>query len=116
MTSSTVWRSSLPGATFETAASRLGSRRGSSSEGDRVKPSSAAAQSGLVSLLSFDGLFGIESGANRLADGLGVRHLKCAMTGRAFRGHDPGEAELRAFLQPAVRLRRTAPTAPSPRL
>src|SRR5665213_3906587 len=105
ITSSTAWRSAVPGAIFSIAFSSPGSRRGSSSDGVRVKPSSGGSRSALVSLVSFGGgLFDIESCANRLADRLGVRHLKCATRRRPLRRDDPGEAELRALLQPPVDL------------
>src|SRR5438309_11971623 len=106
MTSSTAWRSAVPGATFVIAAISAGSRRGSSSEGVRVKPSSPAGQSALPCLLSFGGLVVIESGADRLTQRLGPRHPKCAMLRCPFRSDDCPEAELRALLQPPVGLRR----------
>src|SRR3954447_1922991 len=111
MTSSTACRSAVPGATFVIAAISAGSRRGSSSEGVRVKPSSPAGQSALPCLLSFGGLVVIESGADRLTERLGPRHPKCATAWRPFRGDDGPEPELRALLEPPVGLSRR-PQAP----
>src|SRR5581483_1023061 len=102
MTSSTACRRGWPGAIFSIAARRAASRRGSSSEGVRVNPSSPR-RSALRSLVSFVGSV-IEPRFDRLSQRLGLRDLQCATAGRAGRGDDEPHAELRAFLQPAVGL------------
>src|SRR5258708_3857794 len=100
MTSSTAWRIGVPGAIVSIAARSFGSRRGSSSEGERVKPSSVLRRSDF----SF-GSFGIESGLYRLTEGLRLDALQCAMTRRSLRGDDGREPELGAFLEAPVGLR-----------
>src|SRR5439155_25505753 len=108
ITSSTACRSGVPGATVSIAASRCGSRRGSSSEGVRVKPSSVLSRSGFVcSLGSFGiGTATVETGLDRLAERLRLHDLQCATRGGAARSHDGGETELAALLEPPVGLRR----------
>src|SRR5215831_2462666 len=106
MMSSTAWRSSVPGAIFAIAASRLGMRRGSSSEGIRVKPRSASARSGLSPLVSFVGSFSIalQTGSDRGAERLRRVDAHLAMGSSAVRGDDGGEAELCALLHPSFSL------------
>src|ERR1041385_6047147 len=90
MMSSIPCRSSLPGATRALEASRRGSRRGSSSEGERVNPSVPACLSPLS---------GIEPRLDRVSQRVVLLHLEFATRGGSRRDHDAVEAELRAFLQ-----------------
>src|SRR5581483_7614957 len=101
MTSSTAWRSGVPGAIVWIAVSRFGSRRGSSSEGVRVKPSS-----GCCFVVSFGSFCGIESDLDRLAERLRFRDLQFAMARGAFRDNGPAEAELGGLLQAPLGLGR----------
>src|SRR6266478_499871 len=95
MMSSMPWRSSVPGATRAIDASRRGSRRGSSSDGERVKPSVPACLSPLS---------GIESRLDRVFQRVVLLHVEFAMRGGSRRDDDAIEAELRAFLQPPLGL------------
>src|SRR5262249_33547120 len=106
MMSSTAWRSSVPGAIFAIAASRLGLRRGSSSDGIRVQPRSASARPGLPPLVPFVGSFSIalQPGSDRGAERLRRVDPHLAMGSSAVRSDDGGEAELRALLQPPFSL------------
>src|SRR5579859_3607456 len=104
MMSSTAWRSSVPGAIVSIACSRAGSRRGSSSDGVRVYPGSPPT---LVSFVSF-GSIAIEPRLDRLTQRLGLRNCNLATGGRSGRRDDAAQAELRALLEAAVRLRRRA--------
>src|SRR3954447_8882025 len=97
----------VPGAIVSTAASRFGSRRGSSSDGVRVNPRSLR-RSGFV--VSF-GSFGIESRLDRVAQRFRLGDSNLAMRGRAARSHDGLEPELRALLEAPVGLRHLAEAA-----
>src|SRR5438445_7311145 len=107
ITSSTACRIGVPGAIVSTAASRFGSRRGSSSDGVRVKPRSLR-RSGFV--VSF-GSFGIESRFDGLAQRFRLGDPNLAMRGRAARNHDGFEPELRALLEAPLSLSRLAQAA-----
>src|SRR5215218_4079844 len=103
MMSSMPARSSVPGAMRAMAPRSCALRRGSSSDGVRVKPRSTALPSRL-GLLPF--VWATNSYSNRSPDRVGLLHAKCAMGGRApWRDH-VGQAQLRAFLEPALGLRR----------
>src|SRR5437868_14609820 len=104
MTSSTACRNGVPGAIFSIAARSAASRRGSSSEGVRVNPSSPS-RSALRSLVSLVGSVVIESRPDRLAQRLGLRYLECAMGRGADRGDDEPEAQLRALVEAPLGLR-----------
>src|SRR5215472_18973970 len=110
ITSSTAWRSSVPGAIFSIAASRSDFRRGSPSEGIRVKPRSASGRPNLSCLVSLVGSFSIalQTGSDRGAEGLRGLDPHLAMARSAVRGDDPGEAELCALLEPPLDLGRRA--------
>src|SRR6266446_7939148 len=97
MMSSMPWRSSVPGATRAIDASRRGSRRGSCSDGERVKPSVPACLSPLS---------GIEPRLDRVPQRVVLLHAEFAMRGGSRRDDDAIEAELRAFLQPPLGLGR----------
>src|SRR3954462_14405228 len=88
--------SSVPGATGAIEASSRGSRRGSPSEGERVKP---RAPTCCLSALS-----GIESRLHRVSQRLLLQHVEFATRRGSFRGYRDGEPELRAFLQPPLGL------------
>src|SRR5215470_13840157 len=107
MTSSIACRSSDPGATFAIAASSFGSRRGSSSDGVRVKPRAAPV---LSSRLASLGSIAIESAPDRSAQGLLAPHGDLAMRRRTCRGQNLGETELAALLETPLRLGRRAET------
>src|SRR4029453_13007269 len=97
MMSSIPCLSSVPGATRAIDASRRGSRRGSSSDGERVKPSVP----GCLSPLS-----GIEPRLDRMPQRVVRFYAEFAMRGGSRRDDDAIEAELCAFLQPPLRLGR----------
>src|ERR1043166_732280 len=81
---------SVPGATRSIEWSRRGSRRGSSSDGERVKPSIP----GCLSALS-----GIEPRLDRVLQRVVFVNAEFAMRGGPHRDHDAIQAELRALLQ-----------------
>src|SRR6478672_1379814 len=88
MMSSIPCRSSVPGARRAIDASRRGSRRGSSSDGERVNPR--------IPCLS--PLSGIQARLDRLSQRPLLLYVEFAMSGGAG-GHDyVGQAELRALL------------------
>src|SRR3954471_6573034 len=97
MMSSIPCRRSVPGATRAIEPSRRGSRRGSSSDGERVKPSVP----GCLSALS-----GIESRLDRVLQRVVLLYAEFATRGGPRRDQDAFEAELRAFLQPPFCLSR----------
>src|SRR3954453_21051557 len=101
MMSSMPERSSVPGAMRAIASSSWALRRGSSSEGVRVKPRSTALPSRL-GLLPF--FWATDSHSDRSTDRVGLVHAKFAMGGRAPCRDHHGEAELRAFLEAALGL------------
>src|SRR5436305_14462215 len=113
MTSSTAWRSSVPGATLAMAASRSGLRRGSSSTGIRVKPRTPRGGGSDWSLVSFVGSFciGVQPGSDRGPECLRGLDPNLAMRRSSGRGDDGREPELRALLQPPLGLRRRAEAA-----
>src|SRR5439155_2862130 len=86
-----------------------GSRRGSSSEGVRVKPSSPLSRSDLV--VAAFGSIPIQPRLDRLPQRLRLRHAKCAMTGGSLRCNDRLQPELGALLEAPVGLRRLAEPA-----
>src|SRR3954451_14051087 len=94
MMSSMPCLSSVPGATRAIEASSRGSRRGSSSEGERVKP---RAPTCCLSALS-----GIESRLHRVSQRLLLQHVEFATRRGSCRDYRDGEPELRAFLQPPL--------------
>src|ERR687885_2733854 len=102
MMSSIPWRSSVPGAIRSIAARSFGSRRGSSSEGVRVKPSGTVPRSSRLAVFSSDR---IEPRANRLPERLHLLHAQFATSGRARRRDDLREPELRALLEAPLALR-----------
>src|SRR4051812_23963859 len=91
MMSSMPCLSSVPGATRAIEARSRGSRRGSSSEGERVKP---RAPTCCLSALS-----GIEPRLHRVSQRLLLQHAEFATRGGSCRDDRDGEPELRAFLQ-----------------
>src|SRR6266852_4464533 len=93
MMSSIPCRSSVPGATRSIDASRRGSRRGSCSDGERVKPSVLACLSPLS---------GIESRLDRVFQRVVLLLVEFAMRGGSRRNDDAIEAELCAFLEPPL--------------
>src|SRR3954463_3729844 len=94
MMSSIPCRSSVPGARRAIDASRRGSRRGSSPDGDRVNPR--------IPCLS--PLSGIQARLNRLSQRLLLLHVEFA-TNRGSGGDDDiDQAELRALLEPPLSL------------
>src|SRR5918911_1887736 len=103
MMSSIPWRSSVPGAMRSIAASSFGSRRGSSSEGVRVKPSNDAPRSSRLGVFSS---CCIEPPADGLPQRLHLLHVQFATGGCAGRSDGPVQAELRALLEPPLALRR----------
>src|ERR1700751_5633591 len=134
MTSSTAWRSSVPGATVAIAARSSGFRRGSSSAGMRVNPRSprrsrscpglacgepvflpdvggfAADVSSLRSVVSF-GSIAIEPRLDRLPQRVcGFDHDSAIRRG-SRRRDDGGEPQLRALLEPPFCLRSRAEAA-----
>src|ERR1043166_2263407 len=90
MMSSIPCRSSLPGAPRAIEASRRGSRRGSSSDGERVNPSVPACLSPLS---------GIEPPLDRVSQRVVFLHVEFATRGGSRRDHDTIEAQLHAFLE-----------------
>src|SRR5205823_655716 len=100
MMSSIPCRTSVPGAMRSIEASRRGSRRGSSSDGVRVKPR-------CLSVLSGD----IECGPDRSAEGLVRFDTQFATRRGSGRGDDCDEAELGALLEAAIDLGRRAQPA-----
>src|SRR5690242_8831965 len=111
MTSSTACRTGVPGAIVLIAASSWVSRRGSSSDGVRVNPRSVCDL--VISLWS---LCGIERGLDRVAQRVHLGHAQFATSRRAARSDDPVEAELRAFLEAPLGLRRLAEASREPDL
>src|SRR5262245_46424213 len=107
MMSSIPWRSSVPGATRAIDANRRGSRRGSCSDGERVKPRVP----GSLSVLS-----GIEPRLDRVSERVVLLDFEFAMRGGAPRGDDAIEAELCALVQPALGLGGRAQAAGEPDL
>src|SRR5436309_10035863 len=102
MMSSIPCLSSVPGATRAIDASRRGSRRGSSSDGERVKP---RAPTCCLSALS-----GIEPRLDRVSERLLLQHLEFATRCGSCRDDRNGKAEFRTFLQAPLGLcRRTQP-------
>src|SRR5437016_2219848 len=108
MMSSIPCRSSVPGAIRAIEPSRRGSRRGSSSEGERVKPRLLA---DCLSVLSV-----IEPRLDRASKRVVLLDSDLAMSGGVRRGERRGQAELCALLQPPFRLRRRAQAAGQPEL
>src|SRR5918995_6438069 len=106
-------RSSVPGATRAIASRSLALRRGSSSDGVRVKPRSTALPSRLSLLL-----FAVATNAHpdRSPECLRLLEPKFAMARSAVRRDDGREPELRALLEPPLRLRRGAEAARQPDL
>src|SRR5512132_475646 len=100
MMSSIPCLSSVPGATRAMEASRRGSRRGSSSEGERVKPSAPTC---CLSALS-----GIQSRLHRVPQRLLLQDAEFATRGGSRRDDRGREAELRAFLEAPLSLGRWA--------
>src|SRR5947208_16837951 len=98
MMSSIPCLSSVPGATRAIDASRRGSRRGSSSDGERVKP---RAPTCCLSALS-----GIEPRLDRVSERLLLQHGEFAMRSSSSRDERDREPELSAFLQAPLGLRR----------
>src|SRR5438067_424743 len=107
MMSSIPCRSSVPGATRSIDVSSRGSRRGSSSEGERVKPSVPACLSPLS---------GIEPRLDRVSQRIVLFDAEFATRGGSGRDHHTIEAELRAFLHAPLRLCRGSQTPRQPDL
>src|SRR4051794_4318456 len=95
MMSSIPCRSSVPGASRATDASRRGSRRGSSSDGERVNPR--------IPCLS--PLSGIQARLDRLSQRVLLLHVEFATNCGAGGDDDVGYAKLGALLEPPLRLR-----------
>src|SRR5436305_13077991 len=112
MMSSIPWRSGVPGAIRATAPSTSGSIRGSSSAALRGKPSGAA---GLRPSLSVLGSVAIEPLADRPSQRVRFDNAKFA-TRRSRGCDDLLQAELRAFFDPPLGLRRGAKAAGQPEL
>ena len=111
MTSSTAWRSGVPGAIFSIAASslRVAARV---VLGRRAREAELAARLGSSSLVSFAARSASSPARDRLAQRLRLRRPEvCHARWRACRGDDAREAELRALLEPAVGLGRRAEAA-----
>src|SRR5438445_12711741 len=108
MMSSIPCRSSVPGAIRAIDPSRRGSRRGSSSEGVRVKPRLLAA---CLSVLSVT-----QAHLDRASKRVALLDPDLAMSGGACRGERNGEAELCALLKRPCRLRGGAEAAGQPGL
>src|SRR5713101_7335728 len=103
MMSSIPCRSSVPGAIRAIDPSRRGSRRGSSSDGERVKPRLLA---GCLSVLSVTQPH-LDRASNRVA----LLDSDLAMSGGARRGERGREPELGAFLEASLGLRRRTEAA-----
>src|SRR5437764_13628445 len=103
MMSSIPWRSSVPGAMRSIAASSFGSRRGSSSDGVRVKPSDEVPRSSRLGVFSSSS---IEPRADGLPQRLHLLHVQFATRGCARRSDGSREPELRALLEAPLALRR----------
>src|SRR5947208_16724643 len=103
MMSSIPWRRSVPGAIRAIEPSRRGSRRGSSSEGVRVKPRLLA---GCLSVLSV-----IEPRLDRTSERVALLDSDLAMSGGARRGERGREPELGAFFEASLGLCRRAEAA-----
>src|SRR5438067_10522358 len=99
MMSSIPCRTSVPGAIRAIEARRRGSRRGSSSDGVRVKPRCLSVLSGVI-----------EPWLDRVAQRLRSLYVEFATSGGTGRGDDAGEAQLGALLEAAVGLRGRAQT------
>src|SRR5262245_56173283 len=87
---------SVPGASRSMEASRRGSRRGSNSDGDRVKPR----------VLCLSALSGIEASLDRPSQRLVLLDVQFATCRRPGRDENALETELGALLEPPVGLRR----------
>src|SRR5438067_3453221 len=109
ITSSTASRSSIPGAILAIAARSSALRRGSSSDGMRMKPRSPT-RSPLRSVVSF-GSIAIQPRLDRLPQGLCGLDLDFAIGSGARRRENEGETELRALLEPPLGLRGRAQAA-----
>src|SRR5258708_13919894 len=105
MMSSIPWRTSVPGAMRAIEARRRGSRRGSSSDGVRVKPRGLSVLSGVI-----------QPRLDRVAQRLRCLYVEFATSGGAGRSDDSAEAQLRALLEPAGGLRGRADAAGDPDL
>src|SRR3954454_24024012 len=111
ITSSTASRSPVPGAILAIAARSSGVfRRGSSSAGMRVKPSSPRRYSVLRSVVSF-GSVAIKPRSDRLPQRLCGLDRDFAIAGRPYRRDHSREAELGALLEPPLALSRRAQPA-----
>src|ERR671932_1064825 len=109
MMSSIACRNSVPGAIVAIARRSLGSRRGSSSDGVRVKPRPPVM--GALAACGLSVSCGIESGLDRAAERLRLEYAQFATGVRPGRNDDGADAELPTFLQAALRLcRRTQPS------
>src|SRR5437868_3102486 len=106
MMSSIPWRTSVPGAMRAIEARRRGSRRGSSSDGVRVKPRCLSVLSGVIEPHS-----AVQAGHDRVSQRLRSLYVEFATSGGAGRGDDAGEAQLGALLEAAVGLRGRAEAA-----
>src|SRR6478609_2972013 len=102
MMSSIAERSSVPGAMRPTAARIFASRRGSCCVGCRTIPSGGGIRG---SVLSWLGSLCIDPRLRSLAQRLCLEYAQCATNRRAGRGDRRDEAELVAFLEPALGLR-----------
>src|SRR4051812_41841391 len=103
MMSSIAERSAVPGAILPTAARIFESRRGSCCVGCRTIPSGGGIRG---SLLSWLGSLSIDPRLRSLAQRLCLEYAKFATNRGARRGDCRDEAELGAFLEPPLGLRR----------
>src|SRR5436190_22566285 len=100
MMSSIACRSSVPGAMRASASRSWESRRGSSSDGVRVKPRADCASRRSLGGVLLLGSVCIECGLDRLPEGLRFEDAQFATSGGRSDGHDGGgQPELRAFLE-----------------
>src|ERR671911_913836 len=106
-------RRSVPGATRAIASSSLALRRGSSSEGVRVKPRSTALPSRLSLLLL---VVATNAHPDRSPECVGLLDPKFAMARSALRSDDGSEPQLRALLEPPLGLGGGPETSRQPHL
>src|SRR5262249_5105870 len=111
MMSSIPWRSSVPGASRSIAPSSRGSRRGSSSDGDRVKPRVLCLSVFSVNPTpsrSPDPSSVVQARPDRVSQRLVTGRFEFAMRRSSGRSENADAPELRALLEPAPGLGRRA--------